>query len=357
MKSLDILRVLMLPFVPLYAVVVWGRNKLFDMKIFKSGRVSKPVISVGNLTVGGSGKTPLVIYLADFFKNHGLNPGVVSRGYGRETSGYLLVADKSGTIRTPEESGDEIFQTAVECGVPAAVGETRVEAATNLIDETGVDTIILDDAYQHRWIYRDINLLIIAQRFLVDENPLRRSLFPTGNLRELFSGAERADAVIINRKFTEKKEIPTQLMNHFSHKPIFHAYYEPLYFVDVKTGKKYDFKDFTGQKSLCVSGIANPFSFFSALEQLKIDTGNKLIFIDHKAYASKEVEKMRKLFYSTNAYSVITTQKDAVKLVKFSRELDDIDIYYLKIRLRLDEEKIFEQFILNKLKATNPKKS
>ncbi|MBN8547477.1 MAG: tetraacyldisaccharide 4'-kinase [Ignavibacteria bacterium] len=357
MKSLDILRVFLLPFVPLYAIAMWLRNKLFDLKIFKSDKVSRPVVSVGNLTVGGSGKTPLVMYLADLFKKYGLDPGVVSRGYGRETSGYLLVADNTGAIRTPEESGDEIYQTAVECGVPAAVGEKRVEAAANLIKETGVRTIILDDAYQHRWIYRDVNLLIIAQRFLVDENPLRRSLFPTGNLREFFNGADRSDAVIINRKFTEKKDIPAKLIKHFSHKPVFHAYYEPLYFVDVKTGKHYDYKDFTGQKSLCVSGIANPFSFFSALEQLKIDTGNRLIFIDHKSYTGKEVEKMRKLFYSTNAYSVITTQKDAVKLVKFSRELDDIDIYYLKIRLRLDEEKKFEQFILNKLKATNPKKS
>jgi tetraacyldisaccharide 4'-kinase len=199
--------------------------------------------------------------------------------------------------------------------------------------------------------------LIIAQRFLIDENPLRRGLFPTGNLREPFKRANRADAVIINRKFTEKKEIPSNLISHFAGKKIFHAYYEPLYFVDIKTNKTYDYAEFTGQRSLCVSGIANPHSFFSALEQLKIDTSNRLIFIDHKTYAEKEVEKMRKLFYSTNAYSVITTQKDAVKLVKFSRELDDIDIYYLKIRLRLDEEEEFEQFVLNKLKATNKKTS
>ncbi|MCC6637205.1 MAG: tetraacyldisaccharide 4'-kinase [Ignavibacteriaceae bacterium] len=357
MKLLDIVRVLMLPIVPLYGIVVWFRNMLFDLGIFKSTGVKRPVVSVGNLTVGGSGKTPLVIFLAELFKKHKLDPGVVSRGYGRETKGVILVADRSGVIRTAEESGDEIFQTAVECRVPAAVGENRVEAATRLIETTDVGSIILDDAFQHRWIERDANLLIVAQRFLVDENPLRRSLFPTGNLREPFSRAQRADAVIINRKFTEKKEIPQNLLRYMSGKKIFHAYYEPLYFVDIKTDKTYSAKEFTGQKSLCVSGIANPHSFVSALEQLHIDTSNRMIFIDHKAYTEKEVEKVRKLFYSTNAYSVITTQKDAVKFVKLSRELDDIDIYYLKIRLRLDEEQEFEQFILNKIKATKQKTS
>jgi len=357
MKSLDLLRVLMLPLVPVYALVTWVRNILFDNGTLKSEEVSRPVVSVGNLTVGGSGKTPLVIFLAELFKKAGLEPGVVSRGYGRSTKGYLLVADKTGVLRTPEESGDEIYQTAVECGIPAAVGEKRVEAATKLIGETGVGSIILDDAYQHRWIKRDVNLLIIAQRFLVDENPLRRTLFPTGNLREPFRRARRADAVIINRKFTEKKVIPEGLMRHFRDKRIFNAFYEPLYFVDIKTGKHYEPGDFTGQKSLCVGGIANPHSFFSALEQLKINTENKMIFIDHKAYTVKEVEKIRKAFYSTNAFSVVTTQKDAVKLAGFSRELDDIDIYYLKIRLRLDEEEEFEQFILNKIKATNKKTS
>lgn len=357
MKSLDLLRVLLLPFVPVYALVTWVRNMLFDKGIFKSTAVERPVISVGNLTVGGSGKTPLVIFLAELFKKNGLQPGVVSRGYGRTTKGYLLVADNSGIRRTPEESGDEIYQTAVECAIPAAVGEKRVEAVSGILKETGVGCVILDDAYQHRWIQRDVNLLIIAQRFLVDENPLRRTLFPTGNLREPFNRAERADAVIINRKFTEKKEIPERLLQHFRGKKIFNAWYEPLYFVDIKNGKHYDPADFTGQKSLCVSGIANPYSFFSALQQLKINTDNKMIFIDHKAYSVKEVEKIRKFFYSTNAFSVVTTQKDAVKLAKFSRELDDIDIYYLKIRLRLDEEKEFEQFILDKIKATNKKKS
>ncbi|MBV6443775.1 MAG: Tetraacyldisaccharide 4'-kinase [Ignavibacteriaceae bacterium] len=343
----------MLPFVPVYALVTWVRNLLFDSGVFRIKKVDKPVISAGNLTVGGSGKTPLVIYLAELLKREGFLPGVVSRGYGRTTKGYLLVADKSGVKRTPEESGDEIYQTAQECGIPAAVGEKRAEAAENLIKETGVDSVILDDAYQHRWIGRDINLLIIAQRFLADENPLRRTLFPTGNLREPFARSNRADAIIINRKFTEKKEIPGRLMRHFEGKKIFNARYEPLYFVDVKRGKHYEPAEFTGQKSLCVSGIANPHSFFSALGQLKIDTGNRMIFIDHKAYTVKEVEKIRKEFYATNAFSVITTQKDAVKLTRFSRELDDIDIYFLKIRLRLDEEEEFEKFIQDKIKAKN----
>ena len=104
-------------------------------------------------------------------------------------------------------------------------------------------------------------------------------------------------------------------------------------------------EDFQGQKSLVVCGIARPYSFLSILEQNNINIENKLIFTDHKDYSLKEVQKIRKKFYETNAYSVLTTQKDAVKLIYFSKELDDIDIYYLKIELKLDNPGEFEEVL------------
>ncbi|QQS36397.1 MAG: tetraacyldisaccharide 4'-kinase [Ignavibacteriales bacterium] len=346
---MDLLKFILLPFVPVYSFVMYVRNLFFDKGIFKSTKVNAKVISVGNITVGGSGKTPTVIYLSNLLKNESLNVGVLSRGYGRKSSGYLLVSDGKSTLTEVSKCGDEIYQTAIECKVPAAVSENRVKGSEKFIRDTNVKVIILDDAYQHRWIYRDINVLICEQRFLTEPEYFRRKLLPAGSMRESFKAISRADLVIINRKFSEQKEIPSELKKYFEGKKIFTAKYKAVSFVDVKKKTSYDLQDFEGQKSLVVSGVANPFSFLNALKQTRVETVNKIIFRDHKNYTLKEVQRIRKEFYATNSHSVVTTEKDAVKLSMFSKELDDIDIFYLKIEIVPDDEKSFRDFIINKL--------
>ena len=335
--------------VPLYAALVSMRNWFFDKNIFKVKKVDAKVISVGNITVGGSGKTPLVIYLTNLLKIEGKKVGVLSRGYGRKSSGYVLVADNKNILTKVERCGDEIFHTVVECNVPAAVCESRVRGAKKLIEDTGIDTIVLDDAFQHRWIYRDINLLIFEQRFLNTPDFMNQNLLPAGFMRENFKSIERADAIIVNRKFSEKEELPKALRKYSEDKKIFFAYYGAISFIDIKRNVEHRIEEFEGQKSLVVSGIANPYSFISALKQTKIDTQNQMIFSDHKNYTLKEIQKMRKEFYSTNSHSVVTTQKDAVKLSKFSKELDDIDIFYLKIHLAMEDENQFKDLIIEKI--------
>ncbi len=343
------LRIILLPLIPVYAFVIRVRNLFFDKNIFKYQKVNAKIISVGNLTVGGSGKTPMVIYLANLLNDNGKKTGVLSRGYGRKSHGFVLVSDSNKVLTTVDLCGDEIYHTVKETNLPAAVSENRVEGARKLILRTGIDTIVLDDAYQHRWIYRDANLLLFEQKFLLDKRILNQSLLPTGLMREPFRSVERADAVIINRKFSERKEMPAALNKYFHDKMVFTAYYEAVGLVDIKKQTFYKIEDFEGQKSLVVSGIANPFSFINALEQTKIDTQNQIIFRDHKNYALKEVQRIRKEFYDTNSHSVVTTEKDAVKLAKFSKELDDIDIFYLKIKIRLDDEITFKNFLLDKI--------
>ncbi|MBA4250349.1 MAG: tetraacyldisaccharide 4'-kinase [Chlorobiaceae bacterium] len=353
---MDYLRVLFYPLIPIYWLAIKIRNFLFDVKIFSSRKVNAKVISIGNLTVGGSGKTPTTIYLIKLLRSFEMKVAVLSRGYGRSTTGYFFVSDGFTINAGVEECGDEIIQTLSEINVPAAVCEDRVEGAQRLIQQTNIDSIVLDDAYQHRWIARNIDLLIFDQRFLISQNNLRRKLLPTGNLREPFSETKRADAIILNRKFYERKEIPEKLKKYFDGKKIFNAYYKALGFIDVKKNTFYSPEEFIGQKSLVTSGIANPHSFMTALENLNIETTNKLIFWDHKFYNLEDIENIRKQFYSTNSQSVITTHKDAVKFLKYSRELDDIDIYYLKIELMFDEQKEFNDFIINKLNEPENKK-
>lgn len=342
---MSLLRIILFPLVPVYAFLIRLRNWFFDKQLFRAGKVDAKVISVGNITVGGSGKTPMVIYLSKLLKNEGKRVGVLSRGYGRKSTGYILVSKGEQVLTPVDLCGDEIYHTVQECKVPAAVSENRVRGAERLISEAGVDTIVLDDAFQHRWIYRDINLLLCEQKFLYDEKFTVQNLLPTGIMRESFRSISRADAVILNRKFSGKEEIPLRLKKYFESKKIFHAYYKSMGFVDVKKKNEYNIEEFEGQKGLVVSGIANPYSFINALKKTNVDTQNQIIFRDHKNYTLKEVQRIRKEFYTTNSHSVVTTQKDAVKLSKYSKELDDIDIFYLKIELGMDEEEEFKNFI------------
>lgn len=343
------LKLILFPFVPVYAIIIRLRNLLFDKKIFETKSVNAKVISVGNITLGGSGKTPAVIYVTNLLKNQNKNIGVLSRGYGRSSTGYQLVSDGSNLLTNVVQCGDEMYHTALECKVPAAVCENRVGGAKQLINDTGINFLVLDDAYQHRWINRDINLLIFEQRFLVSSDFFNHNLLPTGTMREPFSSVKRADAVIINRKFSDAELIPQNRIKYFKNVPVFTAHYNAINFVDINSKKEYNLEEFNGQRSLVVSGIANPYSFLNILRQTNVDTTNKMIFKDHKRYLLKEIENIRKKFYSTNSHSVVTTEKDAVKLSNYSKELDDIDIFYLKIILKMDDEVKFKNFLLNKI--------
>jgi tetraacyldisaccharide 4'-kinase len=342
---MNFLKVILYPFIPVYALIIWLRNFLFDKNIFKSNSVKAKVFSVGNLTFGGSGKTPVTIFLANLLKSGGYKVGVLSRGYGRKSRGYILVSDGRKFLSTVDKSGDEIYHTVLDCSVPAAVSENRVQGSERFIKDTGVNTIVLDDAFQHRWIKRDVDIIVIDQRFLTEKSFFTHNLLPTGVMREPFTSVKRADAIIINRKFMDKKEIPDHLKKYFDGKKIFTGFYKAISFFDLKQRTELSLEEFQGQKSLVVSGIATPFSFLNILRQTKVDTENKLIFKDHKRYSYDDVQRIRQLFYSTNSHSVVTTEKDAVKLTKFAREMDDIDIYYLKIKFSLDDEEAFKGFI------------
>lgn len=346
---MKVLRFILIPIVPIYAFIIKIRNMLFDNGFFRIGSVDAKVISVGNLNAGGSGKTPLTIYLVNLMKRENRKVGVLSRGYGRKSKGYLLVSDGTEIKVNVATCGDEILQTAVECQVPCAVSEKRIEGAKRLAADQMTDTVVLDDAFQHRWIKRDADILICEQRFLISPEMLDHYLLPAGLMREPFSSIERADAVIINRKFSQKRDIPADIEKYFSKKKVFDAYYSAKAFVDMTRKTEYNLSEFEGQKSLVVCGIANPYSFLTALKQTNVDTENCLIFRDHKYYTNKEIQKIRKMFYATNSHSVVTTQKDAVKLSEFQNELDDIDIFYLKVDLIMDDELSFREFLLKQI--------
>lgn len=346
---LRIIRIILSPLTIVYSYIISIRNYFFDKDIFKQEHVNAKVISVGNLTVGGSGKTPLVIFIAKYLKSKSNKVGVLSRGYGRKTKGFQLVADEDKIYLGVKDAGDEIFLVSQECKVPAAVSEKRVIGAKEFLSKINLDILLLDDAYQHRWIGRNFDILMIEQRFLSNVNSTDQRLLPLGSMREPFESICRADAVVINRKFSPKITIPNKVKKHLLEKPIFYCFYKISGIYDVKSNKEYKIEDFEGQHSLVVCGIAKPFSFLRTLMDNEINIKNKIILPDHKDYTLKEIEKIRKQFYDTNSYSVLTTQKDAVKLMQFSKELDDIDIYYLKIDLEFEEPEQFYKILNDKI--------
>ena len=175
---MNFLRIILYPLILVYAFAVWLRNFLFDKNILKSVSVNAKVYSVGNISFGGSGKTPVSIYLTSLLKSNGYKVGIISRGYGRKSRGYVLVSDGKKILTNVDQSGDEIYHTVLDCTVPAAVSENRVKGAERLIKDTGIDTIVLDDAFQHRWIKRDIEILVIDQRFITSESFLIHNLLP-----------------------------------------------------------------------------------------------------------------------------------------------------------------------------------
>jgi tetraacyldisaccharide 4'-kinase len=345
-----LLRIILSPLTVLYKIVINIRNILFDKDIFHQTKVDCKIISVGNLTVGGSGKTPLVIMLAKYLSLQKTKVGVLSRGYGRNTKGYLLVSNEKKVLSNVKEAGDEIILVANECKIPTAVSEKRVNGIRNFIkDIPELKVVILDDAFQHRWIARDVDILIIEQKFLSNVNSTDQRLLPLGSMREPFESIGRADIILINRKFSKKIEIPYRLKKFFENKKVYHCYYKVSGIFDVKNNKEYTLQEFEGQHSLVVCGIAKPFSFLRVLEENGINIKNKMIFADHKSYTIKEIENIRKEFYNTNSYSVLTTQKDAVKLMKFSKELDDIDIFYFKIELVVENQLDFLNLLSNQV--------
>ena len=346
---LDLLRIVLLPLVVIYSSIIKIRNWFFDKKVFQVRTSEAKIISIGNITVGGSGKTPAVMMVTQLLKNNSKKVGVLSRGYGRNSLGYLFVSNGEKINTTVDECGDEMYFMSDELKVPSAVAERRVEGARKLIRDSNIAAIVLDDAFQHRWIHRDIDIVIFDDSFLNKVGQFEQMMLPLGSMREPFESLKRADLIIINRKFSDRTEIPNELFKYFNKKMVFTGYYHIKGIYDVKTHHFFNNSEFQGQKSLVVCGIARPDSFLNVLMKNEIDITNKMIFPDHKNYSLKEIQQIRKKFYDTNSYSVLTTQKDSVKFTKYSKELDDIDIYYLKIELRIDEQKEFDELILKSI--------
>ena len=346
----------LLPLSWLYGLGVMVRNELFELGVLKSRSFDVPVISVGNITVGGSGKTPHVEYLVRLLKDVS-QVAVLSRGYKRKSTGYVLAeAD------TPVEMiGDEPFQMKQKFpNVYVAVDKNRCEGIDNLTqDEQTKDTdvILLDDAFQHRYVKPGINILLVDYHRLI----IYDKLLPAGRLREPLSGKNRADIVIVTKCPKELNPIDYRVlnkaMNLYPFQELFFTTLEycdlvPV-FDDVANEKIIPLTDIHSKNVLLLTGIALPKQLEVDLSQyVEVSRVQSLVFPDHHSFKSKDVVLINETFAAMdNPKIIITTEKDKARLLNLEGLNEEVrrNIYALPIQVKfmLDKEEKFNEKILS----------
>jgi tetraacyldisaccharide 4'-kinase len=300
------------PLSRLYGGALALRARLYASGRLRSQGLPRPSISVGNLTFGGTGKTPFVEFLARRFRFEGRRPAVLSRGYGRRTRGVVVVSAGEGALVSPQEGGDEPVALARRLpGVLVVVGERRSEAARRAAD-LGADLLLLDDGFQHLAVRRDVNLLLLDARdpFGGGSPP------PGGRLREPVSALRRADAIVFTR--VDRGDPPAEALAEVSRLhpevPIFHARIRPVGLCD-ENDSPIDPADLAPRRVIAVCGIAGPASEFAAsLRALAIQPEELLAFRDHQHYGNRQLFRIRRAADRSGATWIATTTKDAVKL-------------------------------------------
>lgn len=342
---MSVLRFLLFPFSILFHIVTAIRNHLYDSGSKPSARFEIPVISVGNLTVGGTGKTPLTEYLIRLCtKDH--NVATLSRGYGRRTKGFRI-ANPTDNARTV---GDEPFQFFSKYGdrITVAVGEDRAMAIPSILnDHPKTDVILLDDAFQHRRISPSLNILLTDcyRPFYEDY------LLPAGRLRESRSGAARADVVVVTKCPEELSDEEMMNMEHAIRKYVD----KPVFFTHIRYGHPIPYsrqEKIIRDNVIAVSGISNATPFLNFVRN-NFSVVRELTFGDHHDYDQADVDKLERVLKQHPQTSILTTEKDKVKLAspEFAGQVNRLSLFYIPIEVRFNKNgRDFDELVLNSLK-------
>ena len=343
------LRKLLLPFSWLYGMIISLRNVFYDAGIFSSKKFDVPVICIGNLTTGGTGKTPHIEYLLRILKNNFII-ATLSRGYGRNTKGFIVA--KPGM--TTEILGDEPLQYSLKFPeVIISVGENRARAIEKLLSAfPGIEIILMDDGFQHRAVKPGFSILLTEYSNLFTKD----HLLPAGNLRENKSGFKRANVLVVTKcpelNETEKQKI----INEIAPLPLQHVLFSHFCYDELipfsSTNAKINLSQFKEFQVLLLTGIANPESIIEFMNA-NVAHLHQVNFPDHHSFSKNDIEALKKKFNNIVADKkiIITTEKDFMRLKKESlKELIlDLPFYYLpvKVDFALNDKKILDEKILN----------
>lgn len=323
------------------AGVHWAGQKAcvlpHDLGLRKQWRLSVPVISVGNITVGGTGKSPTTQYLCKGLADRGLRPAALSYGYGGRLHGkFGVVSDNQSVLLTAEVAGDEPVMLANSLpGVPVLVCKNRRLSGAAAIQDMNANALVLDDGFQIRELYRDLNIVLVNSDGGFDNG----RMLPAGKLREPLSGLARADCVLATGEWTPKRrdEMIATVRAH-SDAAIYFGRFIPSTLVSLDGTRELSLDALRGRKVLALSSIANPTGFERSIQDLGASLSARERFADHHCYWAEDIACVNRSAVDSGSEMIITTDKDAVKLQGHDFAAD---AYALRIRLELSEDARF----------------
>ncbi len=297
------------PISALFGVGVAVRNTLYDRGILKIHKLARPVVSVGNISVGGTGKTPFVIALGELLKQRGIAFDILSRGYGRSSAG-IAVVDPNGSRA---QFGDEPILLARKLGVPVIVGADRYQAGLLAEKQFTSGLHLLDDGFQHRRLHRDFDIVLLPAADYAD------TLLPIGRLREPLSALRRADAVALPDPF-DRSPNARRIWRVRRHLELSHP----------------------SGKLIALCGIGRPKQFFDGLKAAGQELASEIVFRDHYSYGQRDIDRLLELKNRTGADGFITTEKDAINLGSLTTQLQPLRTATLTMELEAPEQVITE---------------
>ncbi len=331
----------------LYGVAVRLRGQGYRRGLFKRHQLSRPVISVGNLTLGGTGKTPYVAYLARLLQTAQFQPAILSRGYrGTAERSGTLVSDGKDILCDVMKAGDEPYLLArVLPGVPVAVGRDRFRSG-RLIEQMLAQPIhILDDGYQHLALKRNLNILLLDGSDPFGGN----HLLPAGRLREPLEALSRADLIVVTRSHlpvdVDHIEITVRRFNRIV--PIAYFYHDAVRVWDLSDGSRYDLRHFLGRKMLALAAIGHPKIFLHDLAHYQIQVTATRLFRDHHNFTQLELDGALRDATEAGGDGIITTEKDAVRLERLAFRPGQIFVF--SIEAKPEEPEGYRRFLLSEI--------
>jgi len=336
-------RIFLFPLALFYWGVMFWRNLFYNIGIFVSHNLPCKVISIGNITTGGTGKTPAVIYFAKLLIKHGQRVSVLSRGYGRSTTGTLVVSLGDNNINNWKMVGDEPVLLAEKLpDIPIVVDENRYRGGMYIITHFNPDVIILDDGFQHRTLDRDLDIALLNS----NQSGIAYKLLPYGLLREPWHHLKRADITILTKTNLNRP-------SHFIYNKLkslkivsYNSNIVPSELLIGTNGNRISVNAMKNERIIAVSGIADPIGFELLLEKLRLNIVDHISFNDHHQYGKPDLKIIKTILREKEAGFIVTTEKDLIKLRTIKHEICK-KVYALPIRFSLS--KIGRQEILNKL--------
>lgn len=334
------------PLSPIYSTIMRGREALYINETLKSYEMPVPVVSVGNLSMGGTGKTPLVIYLARLFQEKNFKPAIISRGYkGQANNPVNVVSTYDSILLGSGDAGDEPFLISKSLpNIPVLTGKKRALPCKYAIEKLGCDILILDDGFQHLPVKRNLDLVLFNSS-TIDK---KHNVFPGGELRESILALKRCDAIV----FTGVEDEFLQAIENFKkkleinqiQKPIFFIRYGAISIKKYPNGTKEQDSFATDSKLLAFTGIGNPHRFKSYLLNNNCNIQAFTPFADHHKYTQDDIDKLEKYALDNQISGLITTEKDAVKLSNITVTLP---IFIATPELIVEKE--FDDFVKHKV--------